>query len=139
MLIVGAGPAGSVCGYLLAKVGVSCLLIDHATFPRDTTSGGGLTPKGWMLLEKLIPDLKYDYNSVRRMKLIVDHNRYCEFDSSSELRLVQRKVFDNQLLERYLSVGGRFQKDAFLHYKECDGYLSVTLKSGEETISPSKN
>lgn len=132
VLIVGAGPAGSVCGYLLAKAGVSCLLIDHATFPRDKTCGGGLTPKGWMLLEKLIPDFKYDYNSVRRMKLIVDHNRHCEFDSSSELRLVQRKVFDNQLLEQYLSVGGRFQKDAFLHYKECDGYLSVTLKSGEE-------
>ena len=132
VLIVGAGPAGSVCGYLLQKAGVSCLLIDHATFPRDKICGGGVTPKGWILLEKLMPGFKYDYNSIRKIKLIVEDNRHCEFDSALELRLVQRKVFDHLLLVQYLSVGGRFQKDAFLQYEEFDDHLVVTLKSGEK-------
>ena len=34
VLIAGAGPAGSVCGSLLHKNGIDCLLIDRATFPR---------------------------------------------------------------------------------------------------------
>jgi thioredoxin reductase len=72
VLIVGAGPAGSVCGYLLAKAGVSCLLIDHATFPRDKICGGGLTPKCWKLLEELIPGIKYEYNSIRNIRLEVE-------------------------------------------------------------------
>ena len=132
VLIVGAGPAGSVCGYLLQKAGVSCLLIDHATFPRDKICGGGVTPKGWTLLEKLMPGFKYDYNSIRKIKLIVEDNHHCEFDSALELRLVQRKVFDRLLLEQYLSAGGTFQKDAFLQYEEFDDHLVVTLKSGEK-------
>ena len=40
VMIIGAGPAGSVCGYLLKKAGVDCLLVDHATFPRDKICGG---------------------------------------------------------------------------------------------------
>ena len=134
VLIVGAGPAGSVCGYLLQKAGVSCLLIDHATFPRDKICGGGVTPKGWTLLEKLMPGFKYDYNSIRKIKLIVEDNHHCEFDSALELRLVQRKVFDRLLLEQYLSAGGTFQKDAFLQYEDFDDHLVVTLKSGEKIV-----
>ena len=132
VLIVGAGPAGSVCGYLLQKAGMDCLLIDHATFPRDKICGGGLTPKGWTLLDRLMPDFKYDYNTIRRMKLTVENCHHCAFDSALELRLVQRKVFDQLLLGQYLSLGGKFQKDAFLRYEERDDCLVVTLKSGEQ-------
>ena len=41
VVIIGAGPAGSVCAYLLKKAGVDCLLVDRATFPRDKLCGGG--------------------------------------------------------------------------------------------------
>jgi hypothetical protein len=62
-------------------------LIDHATFPRDKICGGGLTPKGWKLLDELIPDLRYDYNPIRRIRLEVDDSRRsCEFDTDIELR-----------------------------------------------------
>lgn len=80
VVVVGAGPAGSVCSLLLHRAGLSCLLIDHATFPRDKICGGGLTPKGWKLLDELIPDLRYDYNPIRRIRLEVDDSRRsCEF------------------------------------------------------------
>ena len=88
VLIIGAGPAGSVCGYLLQKAGVSCLLVDHATFPRDKICGGGLTPKCWKLLEELIPDFKYEYNSIRKIRFVVNDKHRCNFETAIELRLV---------------------------------------------------
>lgn len=45
VIIIGAGPSGSTCGYLLKKAGVDCIIIDYATFPREKICGGGLTPK----------------------------------------------------------------------------------------------
>ena len=132
VLIVGAGPAGSVCGYLLQKAGIPCMLIDHATFPRDKLCGGGLTPKCWKLLDELIPGFKYEYNSVRRISFAVEDKHACEFETAIELRLVKRKTFDNQLLEVYKSAGGVFSQDAFLRYEETADGLVVTLKSGEQ-------
>lgn len=132
VLIVGAGPAGSVCAYLLQKAGISCLLIDRATFPRDKLCGGGLTPKCWKLLDELIPGFKYEYNSIRKIRLTVEENNHCDFESALELRLVKRKEFDNDLVELYKSVGGIFQQGSFLRYDEQDDGLVVTLKSGEQ-------
>ena len=45
VVVAGAGPAGSVCAYLLLKSGIDVVLLDHAKFPRDKICGGGLTYK----------------------------------------------------------------------------------------------
>ncbi|MDO5490961.1 MAG: NAD(P)/FAD-dependent oxidoreductase [Bacillota bacterium] len=39
VIIVGAGPAGSVCAAYLAKAGVDVLLLDRDVFPRDKAAG----------------------------------------------------------------------------------------------------
>jgi len=132
VLIVGAGPAGSVCGYLLQKAGIPNIVIDHATFPRDKICGGGLTPKCWKLLEELIPGLKYNYNSILKIRFLIGDSHTCEFETETELRLVRRKEFDNTLLNTYIDAGGTFQRDAFLRYEEENGQVIVTLKSGEK-------
>ena len=44
VVVVGAGPAGSVCAARLARRGVDVLLVDRATFPRDKACGDGLPP-----------------------------------------------------------------------------------------------
>ena len=132
VVIIETGPAGSICAYLLQKAGKSCLLVDHATFPRDKLCGGGLTPKCWKLLDELIPGFKYEYNSIRRIRLMVEKKHCCDFETAIELRLVKRKEFDNQLLELYKSVGGAFFKGSFLRYDEQDDGVVVTLKSGEQ-------
>ena len=132
VLIIGAGPAGSVCGYLLKKAGVDCLVVDHATFPRDKVCGGGLSSKTWRLLDQLVPGLHYDYNTVGHIRLSVDNKAQCEFDTKEPLRIVQRKYFDHDLLKQYQLVGGTFQQAAFERFEEQNGQIVVRLKSGEE-------
>jgi menaquinone-9 beta-reductase len=44
VLIVGAGPAGSTCARILAKWGISVLLLDQDQFPRDKPCAGWITP-----------------------------------------------------------------------------------------------
>jgi geranylgeranyl reductase family protein len=47
VLVVGGGPAGSATAHHLASAGVSVLLADKATFPRDKPCGGGLTTRAF--------------------------------------------------------------------------------------------
>ena len=131
VLIVGAGPAGAVCGSLLKKTGVDCLIVDLATFPRDKVCGGVLSPKAWHLLEKLFPDLLYDFRPVTHITLDIDGKSHCEFDMEEPARLVSRRSFDHTLLRYYQSLGGAFMKGAFQTVEETDSQLIVTLKSGE--------
>jgi menaquinone-9 beta-reductase len=44
VLIVGAGPAGSSCAWKLRDSGLSVLILDRQTFPRDKVCGGWITP-----------------------------------------------------------------------------------------------
>jgi flavin-dependent dehydrogenase len=45
VIVVGAGPAGSMAAYILASQGVRVTILDKSTFPRYKVCGGGLTHK----------------------------------------------------------------------------------------------
>jgi geranylgeranyl reductase family protein len=45
VVVVGAGPAGSSCGYWLADAGWDVVVVEKNTFPREKTCGDGLTPR----------------------------------------------------------------------------------------------
>jgi len=45
VVIVGAGPSGSVCAYWLAKAGWRVCVVEKKHFPREKTCGDGLTPR----------------------------------------------------------------------------------------------
>ena len=72
VLIAGAGPAGTTCGLLLRQKGIDCIVVDRAVFPRDKICGGGLTPRSYQLFGSLLPKFRYDYNSVNRLKLLLE-------------------------------------------------------------------
>ena len=132
VVIVGGGPAGSVCGCLLKRAGVDCVIVDRATFPRDKICGGGLTYKAWRLLEQLVPDVRYDYRPVTHMHLQFDDDPASEFESEFELRMTRRKDFDYSLLCHYQQAAdGEVIQDAFVSYETLeDGQLLLTFKSG---------
>jgi flavin-dependent dehydrogenase len=53
VLIVGAGPAGSVAATILARAGVRVRLVDRARFPRPKLCGDTLNPGALALLDRL--------------------------------------------------------------------------------------
>lgn len=59
VLVVGAGPAGSVAATVLARAGARVALLDKAAFPRDKACGDLIGPRGVQLLYDLdlpVPD-----------------------------------------------------------------------------------
>ena len=131
VLIIGAGPAGTVCGSLLKQAGVECAVVDHATFPREKVCGGGLTVKAWRLLDELMPGIKYEYRSINHMRVQFEDDKVCDFHSEYEIRMTRRTDFDYDLLKYYQSHGGELIKGSFARFeKQADGRILVTLKSG---------
>jgi flavin-dependent dehydrogenase len=57
VVVVGAGPVGSVLGMILRHAGLRALVLDRAHFPRDKACGEGLLPAGARLLRELGVDL----------------------------------------------------------------------------------
>ena len=53
VLVVGAGPAGTVAATVLARAGVRVRLLDRATFPRDKLCGDTINPGTLALLRRL--------------------------------------------------------------------------------------
>jgi geranylgeranyl reductase family protein len=53
VLVVGAGPAGSVCAAVLARGGARVALLDKSAFPRDKACGDLLGPRGVQVLRDL--------------------------------------------------------------------------------------
>jgi geranylgeranyl reductase family protein len=50
-LIVGGGPGGSTCAWMLARAGWDVVVADRARFPRDKVCAGWLTPAVFPLLD----------------------------------------------------------------------------------------
>jgi len=50
VLIVGAGPAGSIAAYEMARLGIDVVLLDKAKFPRGKTCAGGVNIRTLNLL-----------------------------------------------------------------------------------------
>lgn len=132
VLIAGAGPAGTTCGLLLRQKGIDCIVVDRAEFPRDKICGGGLTPRSYQLLGSLLPKFHYDYNSVSRLKLLLEGEQIYDLRMDKQLRIVKRRQFDAQLLKEYQKSGGTFVNEALTAIEERDGKVVVTLKSGRQ-------
>ena len=57
-LVIGAGPAGSLAAFELARAGLDVLLVDRAAFPRDKACGGCLNATAVACLREAgLPDL----------------------------------------------------------------------------------
>jgi geranylgeranyl reductase family protein len=53
VLVVGAGPAGSIAALVLARAGARVALVDKARFPRDKACGDFVGPRGLQVLADL--------------------------------------------------------------------------------------
>jgi geranylgeranyl reductase family protein len=151
--IIGAGPAGAATALQLNKLGIDCVIVDKAVFPRDKVCGDGLSGKVISSLKRIDPDIavrleqagfKLDSWGVRfvapgRRQLDIGYRP--DFDSSlaahkqAPIGYVCKRIdFDNFLVEEVKRCAHvqLFQGVNITKYTlESDGYL-ITGSDGFE-------
>ena len=111
MIIVGAGPAGSTAALYAHRLGLNCILLDKAIFPRDKICGDALSGKSVRLMREL--DLldgveKLDGSEINRITFgSPSHSQFDVHlkgnknnDYITKGYVVPRKIFDNFLFEK---------------------------------------
>ena len=110
-IVVGAGPAGSTLTHALENAGKNVLIVDKASFPRDKTCAGWVTPAVLESLDIDINDYRHDrtLQSISRFRIgmmgqspvenchggVVSYGiRRCEFDAYLLDRVQSRKQLD---------------------------------------------
>jgi flavin-dependent dehydrogenase len=113
VLIVGAGPAGSLAAIALARAGVHVTLLDRATFPRDKLCGDSVNPGAMAVLARygLASAVEQRGLPIRGMRLtgprgvtIEGHYPYGVYGRS-----ILRRDLDALLLEAAADAGARVE------------------------------
>ena len=110
-LVVGAGPAGSLAAFHLARGGARVLLTDKARFPRDKPCGGGITVRAERQLPFSIDPVVEDDVDVFELRL--GYRRHFRRKTREPLiRMTQRRRLDAFLVEQAREAGAEF-RDGF--------------------------
>ena len=114
ILIIGAGPGGATAALQLNKLGLPCVLVDKAIFPRDKVCGDAIGTKGIHVLNQINPEIINSFHksnkpkNIHGIRFMVAHN-----DTIVDIPLAQspeafklnpsyvatRVDFDNHLVE----------------------------------------
>lgn len=98
-IVIGAGPAGAVCAYELARNGVSVLLVDKNACPRWKVCGGCLTALGLDTLQKIGLLSVLDDFQAPHVERVDIHWKARHFSSPLRaMRAVSREDFDSRLV-----------------------------------------
>jgi len=104
LIVVGGGPAGSMCAREAALKGLEVLLIEKENFPRDKLCGGALSPR-------VAQSLDFDISPVVQLEM---HNAIVYAPSGRKVvvtkedakgHLIKRKEFDYLLMQKAKEAG----------------------------------
>lgn len=109
VIVIGAGPAGSICASYLAKAGVDVLLLDREVFPRDKACGDMITERVANHVTKLEAADKLDRMSVFVNQLLMVSGSGSEALVPFECYGTKRRDFDMLMLETAISWGAEFR------------------------------
>lgn len=144
VLIVGGGPAGSVCAYHLAKAGKKVILIDKENFPRNKICGDFVSPVGLNELKKMgiweLPNFEKT-NVITGATVYLDGVPLLtkELPSIEGLlnygRVIPRFILDNWLIEAAKKEGVKVITPCkFENYIVADDYVKIECSQEGEKI-----
>ena len=132
VVVVGAGPAGSICAYCLARGGASVALIDRVRFPRDKACGDLLSPRTTQALRGLgiglegsveVGDMQLRGQTGRSLPL--PWPRGATYPDRAEA--LPRFAFDEQLRVAAMEAGAEFIHRNLDQLGLTDGQAVITL------------
>ena len=129
VVVVGAGPAGSVTARECVKAGIKTLLVDKEKFPRPKVCGGGVTSKAYSLLGGL-PDDVVEASCTRFFLRHGDHYYRKEFDKPC-VYTTNRSVLDDYLAGLAVMAGAEFRDESLAEdFKRIPGGLKISVGGG---------
>ena len=148
LIIVGAGPAGTAAALYAARAGLSTLLLDEESFPRDKICGDALSGKSVDVLKELqlldkVRDLpgaainRIIFSSPKGTELVI-HLGQSNLETIPEGFVIRRRYFDEFMFQQAGAVADRvitgFKVNGLL---EEDGHVTgvrgVHSDDGNET------
>jgi geranylgeranyl reductase family protein len=130
-IVVGAGPAGSVTAYHLARRGLRVLIIEKASMPRYKACGGGLTSKA-------LRNLPFDVGPVVEVQAIGGVLTYqgrliLKVDTARPVAsLVRRDLFDRYLANKAVEAGATLYDGlAYTGYEVQDNLVTAVTSQGK--------
>jgi geranylgeranyl reductase family protein len=130
IIIAGAGPAGGLTGYYLAREGLAVLIIDKEQLPRYKACGGGLTRRTLDSLPFDVSDVIEEY--VCTPRLYLDKKPiFSKTYATPLIAMVMRDRFDHFIIEKAIQAGATVQDGtAFRSVSGTAGNLTVETSAG---------
>jgi flavin-dependent dehydrogenase len=145
VLVVGAGPAGSVAATVLARAGARVRIVDRATFPRDKLCGDTLNPGTLSVLGRLQLSAAVERFGVRLDGMLVTgeggvavEGRY---PNVLHGRSISRRDLDCALLSEAIAAGADFQarvtvRQAIVHERRGARLVEGVMVGAGGVLSP---
>lgn len=131
VIVVGAGPAGSVAAYHAAKAGLHTLLVDQAIFPRNKTCAGGLTTAADAFLPEPLP-AELCLCTISKLSTWIKDSERLYDRTECFMRTVDRIAFDAWLLHLAIKAGAETHLgDRALRYQPQRDRIAVYTQAGE--------
>lgn len=137
--IIGAGPSGSLSSLILARLGLSVLLLDQAEFPRRKVCGGCLNGNSMAALKHCgLADLpaRLGAQPVKRVRLV--YGGRCAELPFEDNWSVSRSSFDWALIQEAQAAGVSFAPGQRATMREVSGsirQIELQSKTGHSTIA----
>jgi len=113
VLVVGAGPAGSIAALVLARAGVRVRIVDRARFPRDKLCGDTLNPGTLSILDRLgiAAPIRQRALPISGMTISGPGGALVSADYPAGVRgaTLTRRVLDKLLVDAAIAAGATFE------------------------------
>ncbi len=135
VVVVGAGPAGSIAAHELAKRGVHTLLLEKFRLPRDKPCGGAVMYRGLRIVHRVPRRLVQ--RPVHGLRFVMPDGSSAQFRSEQLIGITtNRAEFDEYLAYRAVDGGAELLEDARVISVEVRPDRVVTrLSDGREFSS----
>jgi flavin-dependent dehydrogenase len=118
VIVVGAGPAGSVAATILARGGARVLLVDRAAFPRDKLCGDTINPGTLDILHRLELDARLASGALPLDGMLVTGERgvrvRCTYGDGIHALALPRRELDFLLVQGAIAAGARFEQQVLV-------------------------